>query len=140
MSKQGLSNLTGNYSHLKRITWQCGWFFHNIKQFPSTADCTSQKARLQADATLTVHLETHTVCEQSKEMICESKQMLSFTWHQRQHRAAECAHLARTNSCTALRAHSPVDSSLSHLICSRQCSFTCVSPSPSNSSSFPCNE
>lgn len=59
MSKQRLSNLADNYSHLNHITWQWGRFFHNIKQFRSTADCTSQKVQLQADARLSLFIWRH---------------------------------------------------------------------------------
>lgn len=35
-------------------------FFHNVKQFLSTADCTSQKAQFQADARLSLFIWRYT--------------------------------------------------------------------------------
>jgi len=57
MSKQRLSNLADNCSHVNHVTWH---FFHNIKQFQSAADCASQKVQLQADARLSLFIWRHT--------------------------------------------------------------------------------
>lgn len=103
MSKQRLSNLADNYSHLNHRTWQCAWvFFHKIKQ--SRINCRlrfTEGSQLHADARLSLLIWRHIqyVNRVKNWFVTHNKW---FPLLSTRNRVAECAHLAGTTAAEFL--------------------------------------